>query len=379
MDGRTSITHFSFVQAHREHRDSVSVLPCSPRKDNADLENYNRVQKKLRRGAKHLHKQPKKGNTMARADTTSKAGPLRGTRTFCDWTEMRLRRVACCLHCDNDDDTDKAGIKPMIEAVQNGAVDVLKGLQTKLMQLMERLHRKENNSFGTSESSEDKASQKPKLTASTKEPKKAEIHSVCDKFLHMVQDERLHLTADQQVAIAHWAIQMLKEPDLSGMSSGTTDVRPKEKPELQESDVVSEDGDSEKGSGHGGSQKDGIANSGGNRKDCVEGNGEIGQHNNGKKTLEPVDRACIGQPSDLSRSETAGHHATEISGTGLGEKEATEASQAAVGQKAAKAKQKDSGAFDLFDIGIALSKGDLDQRRMKRLRDGFLCLLNQSA
>ena len=31
---RTSPTHFLFVQADREHRDNVLVLPCSPRKDN---------------------------------------------------------------------------------------------------------------------------------------------------------------------------------------------------------------------------------------------------------------------------------------------------------------------------------------------------------
>ena len=34
-------TYFLFVQADREHRDNVSVLPCSPQKDNADLEKYN--------------------------------------------------------------------------------------------------------------------------------------------------------------------------------------------------------------------------------------------------------------------------------------------------------------------------------------------------
>ena len=36
--GRTSPTQFSFVQADREHRDNVSGLPCSPKRDNADLD-----------------------------------------------------------------------------------------------------------------------------------------------------------------------------------------------------------------------------------------------------------------------------------------------------------------------------------------------------
>lgn len=87
------------------------------------------VQKKLRRGAKHLHKQPKKDGAMARADSTPKARPVRTARTFCGWTEMKLRRVAYCLNCKKDDDTDKARIETMIEAVRNGAIDVLKGLQ----------------------------------------------------------------------------------------------------------------------------------------------------------------------------------------------------------------------------------------------------------
>ena len=42
LDARkTSPAHFLFAQADREHRDIVSVLPCSPRKDKTDLEKYN--------------------------------------------------------------------------------------------------------------------------------------------------------------------------------------------------------------------------------------------------------------------------------------------------------------------------------------------------
>ena len=320
------------------------------------------VQKKLRRGAKYLHKRPEKDDAMARADFIFEARPVRGARTFCDWTEMQLRRVACCLHCNNDDNTDKVRIEDVIEAVRKGAIDVLEGLQTKLMQLTQKLHRKETNSSVASENSEDNASQNQNVTYAIKELTRAEIHSVCDKFLHMVQDKQLYLTADQQVAIAHWAIQMLKNPELSGMSSGTIDTHPQD-----------ENGDSEKDSGHGRGQKDGIASSD-NGKDGDKEDEGIEQQNDEKKILEPVHRACIDQPSDLRQSE----HGTDTAGTSSGQKEPTERSQSAVGQKTAEAKQKDSGAFNLFDVCIALSKGDLDQRRMKRLKDGFLGLLNQS-
>ena len=39
---KTSPALYFLVQADREHRDNVLVLPCSPRNDNADLEKYNR-------------------------------------------------------------------------------------------------------------------------------------------------------------------------------------------------------------------------------------------------------------------------------------------------------------------------------------------------
>lgn len=244
------------------------------------------------------------------------------------------------------------------------------------MQLIQTLHRKETNSSVASENSEDKASQNPKVTAATKELTRAEKRSICGKFAQMIREKQLHLTADQHVAVAHWVVQMLEDPDLSDMSSGTTDTHPRGQPERQERDVVREVGNSEKDFGYGG-QKDGTTSCG-DGKDGDEGNGEIGQHDDGRKILEHVDRACIGQPSDLLQADERGQHATDTAGTGSNEKEPTEGSQAAVGQKVAKAEQKDSGAFNLFDICIALSKGDLDQRRMKRLRDGFLGLLNQS-
>ena len=39
---------------------------------------------------------------------------------------------------------------------------------------------------------------------------------------------------------------------------------------------------------------------------------------------------------------------------------------------------EDYGNFDMFDICIALAKGNLDEQRMKRLREGFFALLNQT-
>lgn len=61
-----------------------------------------------------------------------------------------------------------------------------------------------------------------------------------------------------------------------------------------------------------------------------------------------------------------------------GEESPSEVSEVAVGQKAPKAEPTDSGAFNLSDVCVALSGGDLDKRRMRRPKDGFLGLLNQS-
>lgn len=38
----TCPAHCLLVQADRDHRDNVQVLPCFPREDNADLEKYNK-------------------------------------------------------------------------------------------------------------------------------------------------------------------------------------------------------------------------------------------------------------------------------------------------------------------------------------------------
>ena len=286
MDGRTSLTHFLFVQADREHRVNVSVLPCSPQKTNVDLEKYNRVQKKLRRGANHLHKQPKKDNTMAKAEPTSKVRPVRIASNFCGWTDKKLRRVACCLYCDNGDDKDKARIESMIETVQTGAIDVLEGLRAKLEQLIQTLHRQENKSSVSSENSEEKASQTQNATTAIRELTKADERSICGKFVHMVQDKQLHLTGDQQVAIAHGIMQMLKDLNLSDSSVGSTEACPHNKSECREVDVNGGHGDPENDSGYNGSDAEG--------EDVHGGAEETGQHDIGENSREPMDRARTG-------------------------------------------------------------------------------------
>lgn len=47
LDCEISPTHLFFVRADREHQDNISVLPCSPRKENADLEKYNRFKDRV--------------------------------------------------------------------------------------------------------------------------------------------------------------------------------------------------------------------------------------------------------------------------------------------------------------------------------------------
>ena len=46
---KTSPAYYLFVQADREHRDTVSVLPCSPKRITTDLEKYNRRYEELGR------------------------------------------------------------------------------------------------------------------------------------------------------------------------------------------------------------------------------------------------------------------------------------------------------------------------------------------
>lgn len=336
------------------------------------------VQRKLQRGANCLHKKPRKDNSTASAGLTPVSTPFKAAGAFCGWSEKKLRRVAHCLHYDDDDDDkNKAIFELKLEAVRNGAIDILKGLQTKLMQLIQTLHRKENENSVVPESSEEKALQNQEVTSATKEPTRAEKRSICDKFVQMAQDKQLHLTTDQQVAMAHWVIQMLKDPDSSDMSLGTTNGDPHGKARCHEGDTYGGKGVSENDSEYeerqehrNGNEIDG--------KDGHEGVEETEQQDDGEDNLESIDGARTQQPQNPMLPVESDDLPTEAAGTDPSKEESFKVREAGLGRKAGKPVEEDTGAFDLYDVCIALTKDNLDGRRMRRLREGFLGLLNQS-
>lgn len=334
------------------------------------------AKEKLRRGAKRLHKKSKNGDLFASAASPLTSRPTIAARSFCGWTEKKLRRVAHCLHCDGDD-KNKAKMESKIEAVRNGGIDVLKGLQTKLIHLKQKLDRKGNNNSKISETGEEEALHKQQTTGVPNELTKAEKRSLCGKFVRMVQDNKLHLTVDQQVALAHWIIQTVQNPDLSDISLDTTRGDPHGKAEKNEGDAHGGCGDPGNDSGYEEGNEDGDGNISDNRHGNEEAK-ETEHRDGGENNDEPIDRAHVPKSSDPSLGGESDHLAAETAEDTSDKEERIEVPQAAIGQKVNKPKQVDTGVFDILDVCIALAKDDLDERRMQRLRDGFFGLLNQT-
>lgn len=331
---------------------------------------YGWLKEKMQRGAKRLHKKPKKEDLVASTALAPSSGPVRTARTFCGWTEKRLRRVAHCLHWDGDDnDQHKIGSKN--EAVQNGGIDVLKWSQTKLKQLRQKLHRKGKNNSTGSEGGEEEASRRKQVTSVSKELTTAEKRTVCEKFSHVVRDNKLYLTVDQQVAVAQWIIQMLQSPDFSDLSLGPTYGPADGMAERHEGGEHGGDFELGNDSGYEEGHEDG-GGSGTDGQGGDEGIGRLGLQDGEGNKIVPMDQAC------RSLSGESDHLATETAETNFDEGESSEVSQAAGSPKPDNSEQVDTGAFDLLDVCIALAKDGLDEPRMQRLRDGFFGLLNQT-
>ena len=334
------------------------------------------VQRKLRREAKRFHKESEKEIFDASAASTPTSKAARVVKTLCGWTEKRLRRVAYCLHCDNGEQ-NKITFGSNTEAVRNGGNGVLKALQTKLKHLRQNTRCEGSNNLESCESSDGENMQDRQIKSVVKELTRAEKRSVCGQFTHMIQDQKVDLTVDQQVAVAHWMIQTLQNPDFSDTSLGTTSGHPNGRAERHEGDAYGGDGDS--GNKPGCVEGHGIGH--GNRaddSDGSEGTEGMAHQDVGESHDESMDQIYIPQPSSPLLSTEGGNLATKMAETDSNEEGPSEVSQATTDPTADDTEQEDTGGFYLLDVCIALANDDLDERRMKRLRDGFFGLLNQT-
>ena len=316
------------------------------------------VKEKLRQGAKRLHKKAKKDHTLA--SPPSSTSP-KATHTFCGWTEKRLRRVAACLHC-GDDDRDKPKMESKIEAIRNGGIDVLKSLQKKLIKLTQKLHRNRNNNSINKKTSEEKASQYGRVTSESKALTRAQKRSVCEKFTRMVRDKELGLTIEQQVAVAHLVVQTLQDPGFSDSDPSISHDRTVVEAKRHGDNTCLGISDSGNDSGYEEGHEDRISSSA-NGGDADEGNENIEPSNHIEPNVEATNQVLVHQLAEKSLSTEGRGVATNVAETISNEEESG---------------PMDTGVFDLKDICIALTKGDLDERRMQRLRDGFFGLLNQT-
>lgn len=334
------------------------------------------LQKKLRRGAKHLHKKPVESDLMANGASNPPSGPTKAAKALCGWTEKKLRRVAHYLHC-GEDCNSKAKVESKVEVVRNGGLDALKGLQAKLLQLKQMLHGKEMKDSESSKSGEEEASLNQQVTSGSRQLTRVEKRFICSRFAHMVQEHKLRLTADQQVAVAHWTVQTLQDPVFSDTSLDTAHGRLDGMVECREGDNNIKGGNLGTDSGDEECPEDGCG-IGSETRDGTEDLEDIERPNDGESKVEPTDQACTLQPSESSLPEEIDHLATNTAGTTSDEEAPDEAPQVALDPNVKETKQEDTGAFDLMDVCIALERDELDQRRMQRLREGFFGLLNQT-
>ena len=271
------------------------------------------VHKKLRRGAKTLHRKPSVNHLITNAASSSTTEPSKAARTFCGWTERKLRRVARCLHrCDDGGDKSKIDFK--IETIRSGGLNILKGLQMKLAQLRLTLCCKGADKLDTFEGSEKKTLQNQQGSSVPKELTRAEKRSICSNFVHMVEDNKVCLTTKQQVAVAHWIIQAVQNADFSDLKSLGR------KEELHERDSHIRDGDSTINVGYEGGQEDGVrsGNDGGAHKEDTE---ESDHRNDGTNKTVSMDQSSANQSPDPSISGKSDQPATAKGQTNLGDVE----------------------------------------------------------
>ena len=319
------------------------------------------VKEKLGRGAKRLHRKSKKDATLHSLAAPPIPISPRATHTFCGWTEKRLRRVATCLHC-GDDDRDKPRMESKIEAVRNGGIDVLKSLQKKLIQLTQKLHRHGNDSSINIKARGEKAPQNRRVTNESRALTRAQKRSVCEKFTRMVRDKELGLTIEQQVAVAHLVVQTLQDPGFSDSDPSISHDRSAVEAKRHENNSCHEINDPGSDSGYEEGHEDGIKSSAiGENSD--EGTEEIGHSTDIESNVDATNQVLMRQIAEKSLSTEGEGVATKVADTTSNE----EGSEPV-----------DTGVFDLKDICIALAKGDLDERRMQRLKVGFFGLLNQT-
>ena len=316
------------------------------------------VKDKLGRGAKRLHKKAKKDDTIAASPSST---PLEATHTLCGWTEKRLRRVAACLHCC-EDDRDKSKMEQQNEAVRNGGIDVRKSLQRNKKQLKQKLRRNGNDISIDIKTSGEKASQNGLATHEPKALTRAQKRSVCDKFTRMVRDKGLGLTVHQQVAFAHLVVQTLQDPGFSESNCSSPNDRSAKDAERHEDNSCHEISDPGSDSGYEEGHEDGIRSSasGGDGDEDTE---EIGHSNHIEPNEENMNQVILHQLAEESLSTEGKGIAANVAETTSNEE---------------RSGPVDRGVFDLQDICIALTKGDLDERRMQRLKEGFFGLLNQT-
>ncbi|CAF9943460.1 MAG: hypothetical protein ALECFALPRED_000404 [Alectoria fallacina] len=364
---------------------------------------------------------------------------VKGTRALCGWTEKQLRRAVEILHCNQglvcEDD-----IKSEVDSARKGGLKKLvEWLQRKLKQLLQNLRLKMEAGVDYVAGNKDQfAHSSPALThprVLTKDKKR----EICCKVARMAQNNKVPLIPAHQVAIARWMIQGLQEGlcsdtpsqqdilpvdkgiDETGASSEMNNRGANRSESLIESEVetvevlfdATEELHSRKVSDSEVTKQDTKAigvgtlaseiagvdvtlNLEGKAEDRDEGSDEDDEEghndeiltedyesNNDNEIAIKNDEGAVAQSDEASTQRSSIAPTTETIQNPATDPPATDGEMSYNNERLypdrPNSSLEDDGSFYMPCVCIALARGNLDERRMQRLKDGFFALLNQTS
>ena len=334
------------------------------------------ARKKLQRGTEHSRNEEK--GEQAKGDPASRKPRM--TRDLCAWTGKQLRRAFDTLHC-NEEQFGEEEIKSKVDITRKGDwEELVEWLHKELKQLLQTLRIETEADVSNVTSSSNQVGQNLPtldLAADITKDKKREI---CNQVALMAQNSEIPLTFEHQVAVARWMIQTLQGGPYSNMASER--VKANRLPTDGDADSSDEMCDINSG-GIPGKERSARAET---REQVATA---IGRESPMLKISEVEARLSLeGTGGDRHQGGVGGKeedhdHGDVLVNTSSQETENLEKVGEGAAANSDETRQstnlEDDGSFFMPCICIALAKGNLDERRMQRLKDGFFALLNQTS
>ena len=357
--------------------------PCVPVNEETSGPKFAKIacawgSKKIRRVTKYLHKPqlesiPNFDNVCAQASRESGARPCKfgATQRIFGWTRDKFSRPSQSRN--GRENPTLPFYKPRSRNCELGSrlTELIQGVQEKLRQLVQAFHRPAKVS-GIHDPEKAISDNVTRSSVSEEiQSNDEEMKSACRFMAHLLKKNRKGtLTQMGQQAIARFLIKNLQ-------------------PEEEIDDECGDDEEDQDAQ----DQARAVAY----QARAVRKNNRLGVRVEENKEAEKAPDSDVSEMTSYDRSdriltaandgshddgiETLNMDATSLSDPGSAPDTDEQEMQLQENHEFEKTPQfdrGDEGGFTMWEICIALSKGDLDEQRTKRLKEGFLALLNQS-